>query len=255
MRNLRTMFFCSTLMLLTGSVAAAGNDAANAKPHIVLVHGGFVDGSGWQGVYDILKHDGYTVSIVQNPTKSLTEDVAFAKRAIDAQQAPVVLVGHSYGGMVISDAGNDPNVKKLVYITAFAPEVGESVASILKDPTPGVPAPPILPPVDGFLMLDTGKFAASFAGDVSPKEAAFMGDSQVPWGLDALNGTSVAPAWKNKPSWYLVTAEDKMIPPPVQRNMAKRAGAHVTETAGSHAIYVSNPKAVAKIIEAAATAK
>ena len=221
---------------------------------VVLVHGGFVDGSGWEGVYQILRRDGYTVAIVQNPTISLAEDVAATKRIIAAQTDPVVLVGHSYGGVVITEAGNDPKVAALVYITAFAPDKGESVSTLIKDPPPGAPVPPILPPQDGYLLLDKTKFAASFAADVEPEKAAFMGDSQVPWGLDALNGTINEPAWKTKPSWYLLVTEDKMIPPPAQRFMSQRAGATVDEVAGSHAIYVSRPDAVAAIIKKAAGA-
>ena len=224
----------------------------HAVRNIVLVHGGFVDGSGWEGVYKALTKDGYMVTIVQNPTISLRDDVAVTKRAIDAQHGPVILVGHSYGGAVITEAGNDPMVAGLVYIAAFAPDKGESVSSLIKNPPPGAPVPPILPPVDGFLMLDRAKFPASFAGDVSPEEAAFMADSQVPWGLNALEGAISEPAWKAKPSWYLLTTEDRMIPPDAQRLMSKRAGAMVVEAKGSHAIYVSQPQAVAEIIEAAA---
>src|SRR6266705_3367511 len=219
---------------------------------VVLVHGGFVDGSGWEGVYNILRKDGYTVAIVQNPTISLADDVAVTKRVIDAQTGPVVLVGHSYGGAVITEAGNDPKVAELVYITAFAPDKGESVNSLIKDPPPDAPVPPILPPQDGYLFLEKTKFPASFAADVEPGKAAFMADSQVPWGLDALNGTISEPAWKTKPSWYLLTTEDKMIPPDAQRAMSKRAGATVVEIEGSHAIYVSQPQAVAALIETAA---
>jgi pimeloyl-ACP methyl ester carboxylesterase len=220
--------------------------------NIVLVHGGFVDGSGWQGVYKILKKNGYNVSIVQNPTISLKDDVAFTKRTLEAQDGPAILVGHSYGGAVITEAGTHPKVAGLVYITAFAPDKGESVASLIKDPPPGAPVPPILPPQDGFLFLDKAKFPASFAGDVEAEEAAFMADSQVPWGLEALSGTITEPAWKAKPSWYLLVTEDKMIPPAAQRIMAKRAGASVVEVKGSHAIYVSQPAAVADLIEQAA---
>jgi pimeloyl-ACP methyl ester carboxylesterase len=222
--------------------------------NVVLVHGGFVDGSGWEGVYNILRKDGYTVAIVQNPTLSLADDVAATKRIIAAQNGPVILVGHSYGGAVITEAGNDPNVAGLVYITAFAPDKGESVASLIKDPPPDAPVPPILPPQDGYLSLDKTKFAASFAADVEPEKAAFMADSQVPWGVEALSGTISEPAWKTKPSWYLLVTEDKMIPPPAQRFMSQRAGATVEEVAGSHAIYVSRPSAVAAIIKKAAGA-
>ena len=220
--------------------------------NIVLVHGGFVDGSGWEGVYKILKQDGYPVAIVQNPTISLADDVAATKRIVDAQNGPVILVGHSYGGAVITEAGNDPKVAGLVYIAGFAPDKGVSVSSLIKDPPPGAPVPPIMPPQDGFLFLDKAKFPASFAADVDEEKADFMANSQVPWGLDALSGTISEPAWKTKPSWYLVTTEDKMIPPPAQHFMSQRAGSTVVEVAGSHAIYVSQPNAVAALIEKAA---
>ena len=176
------------------------------------------------------------------------------KRAIDAASEPVVLVGHSYGGAVVTEAGTHPKVAALVYIAAFAPDAGESVNTLIADPPPGAPVPPILPPQDGFLFLDREKFHASFAGDVSAEEAAFMADSQVPWGVDALGGTISEPAWRSKPSWYLVATEDRMIPPPAQRAMSARAGSTVTEVAGSHAIYVSQPAAVAELIETAVTA-
>ena len=219
---------------------------------IVLVHGGFVDGSGWEDVYKILKTDGYEVGVVQNPTISLADDVAVTRRVIGAQKGPVVLVGHSYGGVVVTEAGNDPKVAGLVYIAAFVPDAGESVGSLIKDPPPGAPVPPILAPLDGFLALDKAKFANSFAADVEPKRAEFMADSQVPWGLDALNGAVSKPAWKSKPSWYLVATADKMIPPPAQQAMSKRAKSTVVEVEGSHAVYVSQPKAVAALITKAA---
>jgi pimeloyl-ACP methyl ester carboxylesterase len=223
-----------------------------SAPTVVLVHGGFVDGAGWEGVYNILKKDGYDVSVVQNPTTSLADDVAATRRAIARARGSVVLVGHSYGGAVISEAGTDPRVKGLVYIAAFAPDKGESVDSLIKNPPPGAPVPPILPPQDGYLLLDKAKFRASFAADVGEAKAAFMADSQVPWGVAALAGAVTEPAWKSRPSWYLVATEDKMIPPPAQRQMAARAGATVAEAAGSHAIYVSKPEAVAALIAKAA---
>jgi pimeloyl-ACP methyl ester carboxylesterase len=220
--------------------------------NVVLVHGGFVDGSGWEAVYRSLRRDSHTVSIVQNPTISLSDDVRVTKRVIAAQNGPVILVGHSYGGVVITEAGNDPKVVGLVYIAAFAPDKGESVSSLIKDPPPGAPVPPILPPQDGYLFLDKAKFPASFAADVDAGRAEFMADSQVPWGVEALNGTISQPAWKAKPSWYLVATDDRMIPPPAQRFMAKRAGATVVEVSGSHAVYVSQPDAVAGLIAKAA---
>ena len=223
----------------------------SAEITLVLVHGGFVDGSGWEGVYRILKKDGYSVTIVQNPTISLADDVAATKRIVHAQNGPVLLVGHSYGGAVITEAGNDPQVAGLVYLAAFAPDKGESVSTLIKDPPPGAPVPPILPPQDGYLFLDKAKFPASFAADVDEEKAAFMADSQVPWGVEALSGMISEPAWKTRPSWYLVSTDDKMIPPPAQRFMSKRAGSTVVEVAGSHAIYVSQPNAVAALIETA----
>jgi len=229
------------------------SQTANGIKNVVLVHGGFVDGSGWQGVYDTLKKDGYAVSIVQNPTISLADDVAVTKRMLAAQSGSVILVGHSYGGVVITEAGNDPKVAGLVYIAAFAPDKGESVSSLIKNPPPGAPVPPIMPPQDGFLFLDRSKFRASFAADVSADTAAFMADSQVPWGLEALDGAVSEPAWKTKPSWYLVSTEDKMIPPDAQRAMSKRAGSTVVEVKGSHSVYVSQPKAVADLIVKAAS--
>lgn len=219
---------------------------------IVLVHGAFVDGSGWEGVYQDLRQHGYGVSIVQNPTISLADDVAVTRRVIEAEPGSVVLVGHSYGGAVVTEAGNHPKVKAIVYIAAFAPDKGESVAALIKDPPPDAPVPPILPPVDGFLLLDKTKFAASFAADVEANRAEFMANSQVPWGIEALNGTISEPAWNSKPSWYLVTMDDKMIPPPAQHFMAERSRSTVVEAKGSHAIYVSQPDVVAALIKTAA---
>ena len=255
--GIRTRIIYGALAIMTILLSMGENTMAQTKStavvkNIVLVHGGLVDGSGWERVYNVLKKDGYTVTVVQNPTISLADDVAFTKRAIAAQNGPVILVGHSYGGAVITEAGNDPKVAGLVYIAAFALDKGESVASLIKDPPPGAPVPPLLPPVDGFLLLDKAKFPSSFAGDVSPEEAAFMADSQVPWGLNALGGTISEAAWKAKPSWYLLTTEDRMLPPDAQRLMSKRAGATVVEVKSSHAVYVSQPQAVAHIIEEAA---
>jgi len=254
--NLRRAFLGSLLIIAAmvgyqeGAMSQA--KAADGIKNVVLVHGGFVDGSGWQGVYDALRKDGYAVSIVQNPTTTLADDVAVTKRTLATLNGPAILVGHSYGGVVITEAGNDPKVAGLVYIAAFAPDRGESVSALIKNPPPGAPVPPILPPQDGYLFLDRAKFRASFAADVTPDAAAFMADSQVPWGVDALNGAVTEPAWRTKPSWYLVSTEDKMIPPDAQRAMSKRAGSTVVEVRGSHAVYVSQPRAVANVIAKAA---
>jgi pimeloyl-ACP methyl ester carboxylesterase len=222
--------------------------------NVVLVHGGFVDGSGWQAVHDLLTKDGYRVAVVQNPTLSLEDDVAVTGRVIDGLDGPVALVGHSYGGAVITEAGLHENVAALVYITAFAPDKGESVNTLLAGFPADGPQPPILPPKDGFLFLDREKFAASFAGDLPAGQAAFMADSQVPWGVNALGGSISEAAWRIKPSWYLVATDDRMIPPPAQRAMAERTGATVTEAPGSHSIYLSQPATVAALITQAAAA-
>jgi pimeloyl-ACP methyl ester carboxylesterase len=220
--------------------------------NVVLVHGGFVDGSGWQGVHDVLKADGFNVSVVQNQTLSLESDVETTHNVLDQQDGPAILVGHSYGGVVITEAGMHDKVAGLVYIAAFAPDAGESVNTLIADPPPGAPVPPILPPQEGFLFLDREKFAESFAADLPAGLAAFMADSQVPWGLEALNGAVSEPAWRSKPSWYLVSSDDRMIPPPAQRAMSERAGSTVIEAPGSHSIYVSQPRATAELIERAA---
>jgi pimeloyl-ACP methyl ester carboxylesterase len=220
--------------------------------NVVLVHGGFVDGSGWRGVYDLLTADGFNVSVVQNQTLSLESDVETTHQVLDQQDGPAILVGHSYGGVVITEAGRHERVAGLAYIAAFAPDAGESVNTLIADPPPGAPVPPILPPIDGFLFLDRKKFADSFAADLPAQDAAFMADSQLPWGLEALNGTVTEPAWRSKPSWYLVATDDRMIPPPAQRAMSERAGATVVEAPGSHSIYVSQPQATAQLINQAA---
>lgn len=223
-----------------------------AAVSVVLVHGGFVDGSGWQKVHARLTNDGFNVTVVQNPTLTLEDDVHVTRRAIAAAPGKVVLVGHSYGGVVITEAGNDPKVAGLVYIAAFAPDNGESVSTLIANPVPGAPVPPILPPQDGFLFLDKAKFAASFAADVDPATAQFMADSQVPWGVGALDGKVTQASWKSKPSYYLIAKDDRMIPPPAQQFMSKRIGANVVEVPGSHSVYVSQPDAVVKLIEQAA---
>ena len=226
--------------------------SSSALRNVVLVHGAFVDGSGWEGVYRVLTKKGFRVSITQHSTNSLEDDVAVVRRVIAAQDGPVILVGHSYGGAIITEAGNDPNVAALVYVTGFAPDAGESVGLLTRDPVPGAPLPPLVPHPDGFLLLDKAKFAAAFAQDLPAEQAAFMGDSQLPWALTAVNGVVKTPAWKSKPVWYVVASEDRMIPAVAQRAMAARAGAQVTEVAGSHVVFVSQPEAVAEAIAKAA---
>jgi len=220
--------------------------------NVVLVHGGFVDGSGWQGVYESLTRDGFRVSVVQNPTLSLEGDAQATRQIIDAQDGPVVLVGHSYGGAVITEAGTHPNVAALVYVCAFAPDKGESVGSLIAGFPADGPQPPILPPKDGFLFLDRDKFHASFAADLPAEQAAFMADAQVPWNVAAPAGPITEASWRTKPSWYLVTTEDRMIPPPAQRTMAGRIGATQSEVTASHSVYVSQPETVATVIAQAA---
>src|SRR3954466_9738661 len=235
-----------------GPADSEGDHHMTAVQNVVLVHGGFVDGSGWRGVYDALTADGLNVSVVQNQTLSLERDVETPRQVLDEQDGATILVGHSYGGVVITEAGRHERVAGLVYIAAFAPDAEESVNTLIADPPAGAPVPPILAPVEGFLFLDGEKFAGAFAADLPADDAAFMADSQLPWGVEALNGAVTEPAWRIKPSWYLVATEDRMIPPPAQRAMSARAGATVAEVAGSHAIYVSQPAAVARLIATAA---
>jgi pimeloyl-ACP methyl ester carboxylesterase len=231
-----------------------GESIVNLIKNVVLVHGAFVDGSGWQGVYDLLKADGFNVRIVQNPMISLQGDVAATTRHIEALDGPVVLVGHSYGGAVVTEAGNHEQVEALVYIAAFVPDEGESVSTLSADLVSGASLPAVFNSRGGSLFLDRDDFAVMFAADVPTKVASFMADSQVPWGVDAAGGIVTDPAWRTKPSWYLVASEDHMIPPPAQRTMSERAGSRIAEVSGSHAIYVSQPAAVASLILQASNA-
>ena len=231
-----------------------GDSDRSDTPTVVLVHGGFVDGSGWRGVYDHLKKDGHSVAIVQNPTISLEGDVIATQLAIEAESEPVILVGHSYGGAVVTEAGTHPNVAALVYIAAFAPDKGESVTRSSQIRRPERPCRRFCRRGTGSCFSTERSSTLRLRADVSAEEAAFMADSQVPWGVDALGGTISEPAWRSKPSWYLVATEDRMIPPPAQRQMSARAGSTVVEVAGSHAIYVSQPAAVAELIQTAVNA-
>ena len=229
---------------------AAAREVPNRIDNIVLVHGAWADGSGWRGVYDILTHKGYNVSIVQNPLSALADDVAAARRVIAMQNGPVILVGHSYGGAVISEAGNDPKVAGLVFIAALAPDAGESVQSLIP---PDAPAPPVTPSADGYLFLNRDAFRDTFAGDVNARDAAFMAAAQQPFAAAAFSGVVATPAWRSKPSWYMVATEDHAIPPEAERRMAARAGSTVVEVRGSHALYASHAREVAALIERAAT--
>jgi pimeloyl-ACP methyl ester carboxylesterase len=239
------------LAMATASVLPAVAVAAEKPVSIVLVHGAFVDASGWRAVYDRLTRDGYEVLVVQNPTITLKDDIAFTERAIRRARHPVILVGHSYGGSVITEAGNDPKVRSLVYLAAFAPDAGESVAKLAEKPVPGEPGAPLLPPEDGFLIVDPAKFPAAFAGDVDAAATAFLANAQTAWGLGAVGGVVTTPAWKAKPSYFLVTTQDHMVPPTAQRAMAARAGGKTTEIASSHAVMLSHPAEVAAFIESA----
>ncbi|WP_253958304.1 alpha/beta hydrolase [Rhizobium sp. WYJ-E13] len=238
-------------VMITTASAMVGH-AADKPVSIVLVHGAFVDASGWQQVYDILSADGYEVLAVQNPTITLQGDVDATRQVIARASKPVVLVGHSYGGAVITEAGNLPKVKSLVYLAAYALQAGESVYDIGTAPTPGEDKAPLLPPSDGFLLVDFAKFPTSFAADVDPAKTRFMAESQVPWGLGAVQTKITAPAWKEKPTYFMVTKNDHMIPPSQQRSMAARAGAKVIEIDSSHAVMLSHPQDVADFITSAA---
>ena len=222
--------------------------------NVVLVHGAFVDGSGWRPVYDLLTRDGYRVAVVQNPTVSLPGDAAATRLIIDMQDGPVVLVGHSYGGAVITEAGTHPSVAALVYISAFAPDSGESVNALIGTFPADTPQMPGLPPRDGFIFQDPAKFHESFGADLPDDLAAFMADSESPWGVEAATGTITDPAWRTKPSWYLVATEDREIPAAAQRAMSRRAGATVSELAATHAVYITQPAPVADLIKQAAAA-
>lgn len=243
--------------LVAGVAVSAQAQAATpaAKPaairNVVLVHGAFADGAGWRGVYDQLTAKGYKVSIVQNPLTSLADDVAATRRVLARQDGPAILVGHSYGGTVITEAGSDPKVAGLVYVAAFAPDAGQNT----NDQYAEVPPPPgfvIEPQSDGFAFINGPKFKAGFAGDTSDRDAAFLRDSQVPIAVSAFAEKVTQPAWRTKPSWYVVATEDGAIDPKLQRSTAQRIGAVSQEVKGSHVVFFTQPKAVADVIDRAA---
>ena len=220
--------------------------------NVVLVHGGFVDGSGWEGVYNILKKDGYEVSIVQNPTSSLADDVAFTRRVLDKQTGPVVLVGHSYGGAVITEAGSDDRVMGLVYVDGFVPDSGETAVAM--DPSiPDLTNGAIIPDASGLIWLDKAKFHAAFCADLPAGLAEFMSAAQIPGTLKAFTTVITHAPWKTKPCWGILGTEDKSINPILLRRQYQRANAKVTEIAGaSHVSFISHPKEVAAVIDEAA---
>jgi pimeloyl-ACP methyl ester carboxylesterase len=240
------------LLMMSGAAVQAASATTAAVKNIVLVHGALVDGSGWRGVYDILTKDGYRVSVVQEPLTGLDEDVAATKRILDQQDGPVILVGHSYGGSVITVAGTDPKVKALVYVAALQPDAGESSGQLVGF----MPAPSndLKPTKDGFVLLDPTKFAADFAADLPMAQAQFMAISQMPVSAGAFGAPVTAAAWRNKPSYGIVATQDRALNPDLERWMYHRSGAKVTEIKASHAVYVSKPRAVAGVIEAAARA-
>lgn len=238
------------MALALGACASAQAQEKNKMRNIVLVHGAWADGSGWQGVYDNLHARGYNVSIVQNPVTSLAADVEAVDRVLARQDGPTLLVGHSYGGVVITEAGDAPNVAGLVYVAAFAPDAGESVSTLIEGGEP----PPVQPSIDGFLFFDPTIFPQAFAQDLPPAQGAFLAATQVPPAAAAFEAKVSQPAWKVRRSWYVLATEDRVIPPAAQRKMATRASASITEVAGSHAVYISQPKAVADAIDAAARA-
>src|ERR1700676_2141170 len=251
MKKIYWVVIVAMLMGAALNVAAAGPASQPGIKNVVLVHGAFADGSGWDAVAKILEKDGYTVSVAQPPETSYADDQKYTKAAIDAIGGPVVLVGHSYGGSIISEAGNDPNVAALVYIAAFALDEGDSCASIEQALPQASKA--FKPDSNGNWWIDQEHFEADFAADIPRDEAEFMAISQVPISTDAFTHKVTNPAWKNKPTWYMVATEDRSINPDQERMMAKRAKAKTVEVKSSHVAYMSHPKEAAKLIEEAAT--
>lgn len=250
MKPYRPLLAAASALILAPTIAAAATPGAGPVRNIVLVHGAFADGSGWKPVADILSRDGYTVSVVQEPLTSLEDDVAATNRILDRQNGPAVLVGHSYGGAVITEAGNNAHVASLVYVAGFVPDEGETVIAQIKSNPPA--ADSIAPTADGYLLVDRAKFPADFAADLPLGEAKFMALSQVPWNARIVSTPITAPAWKTKPSYGIVATQDRMINPDLERTMYARAHASITEIKGSHAVFIAQPRAVADVIERAA---
>ncbi len=243
----------ATVKLMAFFIAFAVSTSTYAQvKNIVLVHGAFADGSGWHNVYNILKKDGYHVNVVGNSNFGLEQDAATTQNLLDRLDGPVILVGHSYGGAIITKAGMSDKVAGLVYVSAFAPDSGETLGSMLASAKPD-PKTGILPPENGFVWYDKAKFHSGFCADLPDAEAEFMADSQVPVSASSFGYVNGEPAWKHKPSWYCVATEDHTIPPDAERAWAKRMKAHTTEIKGSHVIFISQPQRVASVIEDAAT--
>jgi pimeloyl-ACP methyl ester carboxylesterase len=243
-------FLATSVAVAAMALGTTGAVSAAPVKNVVLVHGAFADGSGWRAVADILARDGYSVSVVQEPETSLADDAAATKRMIERVNAPLILVGHSYGGAVITQAGDEPQVRGLVYIAAFQPDTGETLGDLLKQKPPA--ANSTVPAGGGYLMVDPKAFHADFAADLPAKEANFMAISQVQISATIIGTPITNAAWHKKPSWYAVATEDRMINPDLERFMAKRAGSTTIEVKGSHAIFMSQPEIVAKLIEQAA---
>jgi pimeloyl-ACP methyl ester carboxylesterase len=241
------------LLVITTCLSFNVTVAQQKVKNIVLVHGAFADGSGWEGVYEILTKHGYNVSVVGNPNTGLVDDVEATRRVLERQDGPAILVGHSYGGAIITEIGLEKNVAGLVFVAAFVPDAGETLLQLAQSGPPS-PNSGILPPQSGFLWYDKAKYHSGFCADVSAEKAAFMFDSQIPVAVAAFQAPITKVAWKTKPSWYIVASQDQTLPTEGQRFMAKRANAKVTEIKGSHVVFISQPASVASVIEEAAKA-
>ncbi|HLL29318.1 MAG TPA: alpha/beta hydrolase [Xanthobacteraceae bacterium] len=259
LRNLAPAFAPLGLCIALAAVAVAASPALEARAagndpvkNIVLVHGAITDGSGWRGVYDILTKDGYHVSVVQQPLTGLSDDVAATKRVIDQQDGPVILVGHSYGGTIITVAGADPKVRALVYVAALQPDVGETTNQLAASMPGEVPGSDLKPTKDGFIFLEPTKFAADVAADLPPAQAEYMSNSQMPVAAAAFDAPVTVAAWRDKPSYGIIATTDRVLNPKLAHWMYERSGARITEIEGSHLVYISQPGVVASVIETAA---
>ena len=252
MRNIARFLATPTALLMAVSTSAPAAASPTAAVAIVLVHGALIDGSSWRGVYEVLIKDGYRVSVVQQPLTGLDEDVAATRRVLDQQEGPVVLVGHSYGGSIITIAGSDPKVKALVYVAALQPDVGETSAEVAPPMKPA--SDDLRPTRDGFVFVDPAKFAADVGADLPKATAEFMARAQMPVSGGAFSAKLTVAAWHDKPSYAIIATDDRALDPVIAQRMANRAGSRVTVLKGSHLIHISHPRAVAKVIETAARA-